>query len=180
MKQRQRRVQSEFPHAGSMWRCDGILMTLHVSWRPPFGRLMFYQLLMKLCVLSPSSLRSHNASVMFCQVRHDERGDDGVKLLEGRRRIVFHHRLFFSSFLKFSARLKQKKPKLSPDTSFLPDLFPKSSFSALSFKLGDKKIKWTNNYRMYEKKGFQWDYFGLRSAAFHFVHHVESEIQDIV
>lgn len=59
--------------AGSSCRCDIILMTLCVSWRPPFGRLMFYQIFIKPCVPLPSSLRSHNASVMLCQVRHDER-----------------------------------------------------------------------------------------------------------
>lgn len=54
---------------------DVILMILLVSWRPPFGRLMYYHLFMRFYVPSPSYLRSHNASVMFCQVRHDGSGE---------------------------------------------------------------------------------------------------------
>lgn len=61
-----KQLKATFLHAD-----DVILMMLLVSWRPLFGRLVFYYIFMNLCALSPSSLRSHNASVMFCQVRHD-------------------------------------------------------------------------------------------------------------
>lgn len=75
------------------WNIDDLL----VSGRPAFGRLMFYQVFMKLCVPSPSSLRSHNASVMLCQVRHDEvmmeRRSAGSLCLSASP-----HPLFFSIF----------------------------------------------------------------------------------
>lgn len=87
----------------SVWRCDVILMTLLLSWRPPLGRLVFYQVFMKLRVPSPTSLRSHNASVMFCQVRHDGRGGDGVKLLQGSREVIFWSQAAFSLCFFFSS-----------------------------------------------------------------------------
>lgn len=62
---------------------------------------------MKLCVPSPSSLRPHNASVMFCQVRHDGRKDDGAEILEGWRRLIPDHRQFFSVFSSLSLKLQK-------------------------------------------------------------------------
>lgn len=83
-------------------------MILLVSWRPPFGRLMFYYLFMRLSVPSPSSLRSHNASVMFCQVKHDGRGEAPGGMEEGN---------FWSqaAFSWFKIVKTDRSPTLSPE-----------------------------------------------------------------